>query len=76
MKIEQETKDKIIYIENLKRYFFEYWEKDVEPIYSRTTLLDQKAVTYLVITSDFHKIEANQECFPLMGCFPYLGFLI
>lgn len=74
VKVEQKVKDKILYIEELKKYFFEYWEKDVAPIYTKTTILDQKAVTYLVITSDFHKIKANKECFPFMGCFPYLGF--
>lgn len=70
----EEIKDKIRYIEELKSYFYKYWNEKTTPTYSRTTVLDQKAVTYLVITSPFKEIKADKECFPFMGCFPYLGF--
>ena len=37
-------------------------------------MLQNKAVSYLVIASPFQEIRAEETCFPLMGCFPYLGF--
>lgn len=74
VKVEDKVKEQIRYIESLKSYFYTYWGKKETPIYSKTTILDQKAVTYLVITSDFNVIKADKECFPFMGCFPYLGF--
>jgi predicted aminopeptidase len=37
-------------------------------------MLKSKAVTYLVIASPYNEIKAEKNCFPLMGCFPYLGF--
>lgn len=74
VKVEDKVKEQIRYIQKLKQYFYQYWGKAETPIYSKTTILDQKAVTYLVITSDYQVIKADKECFPLMGCFPYLGF--
>lgn len=73
-KTPQEVKDKLVKIESYKKYFYEYWSMKPTGIYTETTLLDQDAVTYLVIASKFNEIKAKQECFPFMGCFPYLGF--
>lgn len=67
-------KDKIRKIEELKVYFYKYWDKKETKIYSQTTMLKNKAVTYLVIASPYQEIKAVENCFPLMGCFPYLGF--
>lgn len=70
----REIKSKIQKIERYKKYFYKYWEMEPTGIYSKTTLLDQEAVTYLVIASKYDRIRAKEECFPFMGCFPYLGF--
>lgn len=67
-------KEKIKRIEELKAYFYRYWNKKETRIYSQTTMLKNKAVTYLVIASPYQEIKAVENCFPLMGCFPYLGF--
>lgn len=74
VRIPSEQKAKIKKIEELKKYFYEYWSKKETRIYSQTTMLKTKAVSYLVITSPFYEIKAEETCFPLMGCFPYLGF--
>lgn len=67
-------KEKIKKIEAYKKFYFEYFEKKPGRIYSRTTLLEGDAVTYLVIASSADSIKAKEECFPVMGCFPYLGY--
>src|SRR5690606_3977623 len=72
--IAHEHKEKIRLIETYREWFFEYWQRKPDAIYSKTTMLDDDAVTWLVITSPWNEIKANQECFPLVGCFPYLGF--
>lgn len=74
VKVPREYKVKIRFIEELKRYFYKYWNKPETLIYSQTTFLDRKAVSYLVVASPYEKLEAVNTCFPLMGCFPYLGF--
>lgn len=73
-KIRKSDKEKIQYIGKLKQYFYEYWKKPSTKIYSRTTFLRNKAVSYLVIASKFDRIETHESCFPIVGCFPYLGF--
>ena len=73
-KLAQKDKDKIKKVEKYKEYFYQYWQREASDIYSETVLLDRDAVTYLVIASKPNKIEAKKECFPLAGCFPYLGF--
>lgn len=70
----KKNKEKIRKIQTYKKYFYKYWNKKETSIYSKTTILHDPAVTYLVISSDFDKIKARKECFPIMGCFPYLGF--
>ena len=67
-------KEKIKKISEYKRFFYRYWKKNEGSIYSKTTLLDTDAVSYLVIVSPHNNIEAKEECFPFVGCFPYLGF--
>ena len=69
-----EVRQKIELIEKYKSYFYDYWSMKPTGIYSETTILEGKAVTYLVIASPFNEIKAKQHCFPFMGCFPYLGF--
>ena len=58
------------YNENKERIL----KMDNSKIYSKTTFLDQKAVSYLVISSSYKEIKASDSCFPLVGCFPYIGF--
>ena len=72
--IPENYKKKIKLVQIYKSYFYKYWNKKETKIYSKTTILNRKAVSYLVITSPFDQIYANKECFPITGCFPYLGF--
>ena len=74
VRVSKTQKEKIKKIEELKKYFYKYWEKKETKIYSQTTMLKEKAVTYLVIISPYKEIKAEETCFPVMGCFPYLGF--
>ena len=74
VRLPKDQRQKIEQIEELKKYFYKYWDKKETRIYSKTTMLKSKAVTYLVIASPFEEIKAVENCFPLMGCFPYLGF--
>lgn len=73
-KTDPEIKRKIQLVEAARAYFSEYWNHPPGRLYTRTRLLDREAVTYLVIASPKDRIEAHQECFWVMGCFPYLGF--
>ena len=74
VRLPKDQREKIKKIEHLKKYFYTFWEKKETPIYSQTTILKSKAVTYLVISSPANEIKAIENCFPVMGCFPYLGF--
>lgn len=74
VRVSKDHKEKIKQIEILKKYFYMYWEKKESKIYSQTTMLKSKAVTYLVIASPYNELKAVESCFPIMGCFPYLGF--
>lgn len=67
-------KEKIQLIQTYKSYFYEYWNIAPTKTYSKTTMLNRDAVTYLVISSPKDRIFANEECFWFVGCFPYLGF--
>ncbi|MCO4794103.1 MAG: aminopeptidase [Bacteriovoracaceae bacterium] len=73
-KVKKKHKDKIRKIEAYKKWFYEFWGREETKIYSKTTFLEGKAVTWLVISSPFDEVKAHEECFPIMGCFPYLGF--
>ncbi len=74
VRVPKNQKEKIKKIQELKTHFYKYWDKKETKIYSQTTMLKNKAVTYLVIASPYEEIKAVENCFPLMGCFPYLGF--
>jgi hypothetical protein len=74
VKYDKKIKQKIQKIEHFKEYFFKYFNKKPTEIYTKTTFLKSKAVTYLVIASPFYTITPKLECFPFVGCFPYLGF--
>lgn len=74
VRVPKEHKEKIKRIEELKKYFYSYWGKRQTKIYSQTTMLKNKAVTYLVVASPYNEIKPVENCFPVMGCFPYLGF--
>ncbi len=67
-------KEKVQKIEQYKKFFFDYFKLKPTDIYSKTTLLDREAVTYLRIASPYDVIKAKEECFPFVGCFPYLGY--
>lgn len=73
-KVDPEIKRKIILIQKAKKFFYKYFEMDTTPIYEETTILDQEAVTYLVIHSRVDKIKAIKTSIPFVGNFPYLGF--
>ena len=72
--VSPKDKEKIKKIIQYKKWFYAYWGDKESNIYNKTTLLKDRAVSYLVIASPFDRIEAKKECFPLMGCFPYLGY--
>ncbi len=72
--IPEKTKEKIKEVIKYKKFFYEYWYLDSTDIYSRTNILDRDAVTYLVIASKKNELKAKKNCFPIVGCFPYLGF--
>ena len=73
-KISPSIKRKIILVEEYKKFFYHYFDKKSSSIYTKTTLLDHSAVTYLVIASPHTEIKAHEFEFPIMGSFPYLGF--
>lgn len=74
IRVKPKDKKKIVKIEKYKKFFYDYWQLPQRDIYSRTTLLKGHAVTYLVVASPKNMIAAENFCFPLAGCFPYLGF--
>jgi predicted aminopeptidase len=67
-------KKKIVLVEEYKKFFYHFFGQKPSSIYSKTTILDDKAVTYLVIASPHTRMKAHEFEFPLMGSFPYLGF--
>lgn len=73
-KVDLEIKRKILLVQKAKKFFYEYFELESTPIYDETTILDQEAVTYLVIHSKKTKIKAIKTSIPFVGTFPYLGF--
>jgi len=72
--VSEKNKEKIRKIQKYKSWFYKFWQKEESNIYSKTTFLKGEAVTWLVIASPFNEVKALKECFPIMGCFPYLGF--
>jgi predicted aminopeptidase len=73
-KISPSIKRKILLVEEYKKFFYYYFGQPASNIYTKTTMLDNKAVTYLVIASPHTEIKAHEFEFPIMGSFPYLGF--
>lgn len=72
--ISEETKRKIILVGEYKKFFYHYFSEKETDIYTRTTVLANEAVSYLVIASPHTKIEAHEFDFPFVGSFPYIGF--
>lgn len=72
--IKKEYKEKILQITKYKDFFYNYFKKRPTSIYSKTTLLETKAVSYLLIVSLSTKIEPLLFNFPIVGHFPYIGF--
>jgi len=72
--VSSSDKNKIKRIIEYKNYFYKYFDKKSSAIYSETTFLKTKAVSYLVIASKFNEVEPLKVSFPFVGEFPYLGF--
>lgn len=72
--IKEEWKQKIKLVGVYKKYFYDYFKLKPTSIYSKTSILKDEAVTYLVIASPHQEIKAHEFHFPIMGDFPYLGF--
>lgn len=73
-KLTDEQKQKILLVEEYKKFFYHFFGAPTTKIYSKTTMLENKAVTYLVIASKHTKIEPHEFEFPFVGSFPYIGF--
>ncbi len=73
-KVSEEHKHKILLVGEYKKYFYYYFQEKTTDIYTKTTMLENKAVTYLVIASSHTKIEPHEFQFPFVGGFPYIGF--
>ncbi len=73
-KVSEEVKRKILLIGEYKKFFYHYFNAKPTSIYTKTTTLDNDAVSYLVIASPHTKIEAHEFEFPFVGSFPYIGF--
>ncbi len=72
--IPENLKRKVLLVGEYKKFFYNYFGKKPTDIYTKTTMLSGKAVSYLVIASEHKKIEAREHEFPFLGSFPYLGF--
>jgi hypothetical protein len=72
--VSEEMKRKVMLVGEYKKFFYHYFGEKNTDIYTKTTMLPNKAVSYLVIASQHTKIEAHEFKFPVMGSFPYIGF--
>jgi predicted aminopeptidase len=72
--VSEEMKRKVMLVGEYKKFFYHYFNKKPTDIYTKTTILPNKAVSYLVIASEHTKIEAKDHKFPFLGSFPYIGF--
>ncbi|MEI8346285.1 MAG: aminopeptidase, partial [Pseudomonadota bacterium] len=73
-KVAQEDKDKIRKIEEYRTYFYNYWGLPERMIYVDTIFLPREEVSTMVVVAPFNEVKSQEECFALVGCFPYLGF--
>lgn len=73
-KVSPTIKRKILLVEEYKKYFYHFLSEKPSDIYTKTTMLTDEAVTYLVVASAHTKIEAHEFEFPFAGSFPYIGF--
>jgi predicted aminopeptidase len=73
-KVSKLDKEKIKKVLIYKKYFYKYFTRKASDIYTQTMILDQKAVTYLVIASPYYVVKPKKYYFPFYGSFPYLGF--
>lgn len=73
-KVSEDVKKKILLIGEYKKFFYHFFGEKASSIYSKTTMLENKAVSYLVIATPHTKIEAHEFEFSFMGGFPYIGF--
>ena len=69
-----EHKEKVRVILKAKKFFYSYFKLKETSIYDEVKILDQPAVTYLVIHANDKKIKPIKTSFPIVGSFPYLGF--
>ncbi len=72
--ISEDVKRKIMLVGEYKKFFYYHFGEKSTDIYSRTTMLENEAVSYLVIASPHTNIEAHEFKFPFVGGFPYIGF--
>jgi len=72
--ISEKIKNKLRLIKKSKDYFEKTLQVDTGDAYEKTIFLDREAVSYLAIRSKVNRISSIKECFPIFGCFPYLGF--
>lgn len=73
-KVSEDVKRKILLVGEYKKFFYHYFSEKPNGIYSKTTLLPDKAVSYLVVASSHTSLEPHEFEFPIMGSFPYIGF--
>ncbi len=73
-KVNEEAKHKILLVGEYKKFFYHYFNEKPTDIYTKTTMLENKAVSYLVIATPHTKIKPHEFEFPFVGSFPYIGF--
>lgn len=73
-KVSEDVKHKIMLVGEYKKFFYHYFKEKETSIYTKTSMLENKAVSYLVIATPHDKIEPHEFKFPFVGHFPYIGF--
>lgn len=73
-KVSEEIKHKIMLVGEYKKFFYHYFSEKQTDIYTKTTMLQNKAVSYLLIATPHTKIEPHEFEFIFVGSFPYIGF--
>ena len=67
-------KERLQEIKSYKKFFSQYLKEEVGEIYNKVIFLNRDHVSQLVISSSWSEIKPVEECFIIVGCFPYLGF--